>query len=78
MNYKLLLKKILVFPFRQLKELLYNFKYKKQISKIYKRNLIWSAQIGIVDDIGVKRGLQMSDTIINSITNAFKINLKYN
>ena len=78
MNYKLLFKKILVFPFRQLKELLYNFKYKKQISKIYKRNLIWSAQIGIVDDIGVKRGLQMSDTIINSITNAFKINLKYN
>ncbi len=78
MRYKLLLKKILVFPFRKVKEVLCHFKYKKEISKIYKNNFIWSAQIGIVDDVGVKRGLKMSETIINSISNAFKIDLKYN
>ena len=77
MSYKLILKKILIFPYRKIKEVLNNFKYKKEISKIYKNNFVWSAQIGIGDDIGVKRGLKMSDTIINSIANAFKINLKF-
>ena len=78
MNFKLILKKILVFPYRKIKEFLYNYKYKKEISKIYKKNFIWSVQIGIGDDIGVKRGLKMSDTIIKSIENAFKIILKFN
>lgn len=66
------------YQIKKLKNFLNNFKYKNEISRLYKENFIWSAQIGISDDSGVKKGLAMSETIINSINNAFKINLQYN
>ena len=68
----------LSYQINKLKSFIYNYKYKNEISILYKENFIWSAQIGISDDIGVKKGLKMSGTIINSINNAFKINLKSN
>ena len=78
MNYILFFKRILFAPIKKIKTYFYNKKYKKEIAKIYKENFIWSAQIGIVDDIGVKRGASMDKMIVNSINNAFKINLKFN
>lgn len=78
MNYILFFKRILFAPIKKIKTFFYNKKYKKEIAKLYKENFIWSAQVGIVDDIGVKRGTSMAKTIVNSINNAFKINLKSN
>ena len=78
MNYILYFKRILFAPIRKIKIYFYNNKYKKEIAKIYKENFIWSAQIGIADDISVKIGVSMAKTIVNSINNAFKINLKFN
>ena len=78
MDYILFFKRILFSPIKKTKKYLNDKKYKKEIAKIYKENFIWSAQVGILDDLGVKRGISMSKTIINSINNAFKINLKYN
>ena len=74
----LFFKKIIVNPIRAFKRFFYQNKYKSQISKLYKNNFIWSAQIGYVDDIGVKKGIEMSDIILNSINYAFNTNLNTN
>ncbi len=65
MDYILFFKRILFSPIKKTKKYLNDKKYKKEIAKIYKENFIWSAQIGIGDDIGVKKGYKMSGTIIN-------------
>ncbi len=43
MNYILFFKRILFGPIKKIKTYYYNKKYKKEISKIYKENFIWSA-----------------------------------
>ena len=74
----LFLKKIIINPIRAFKRFFDNNKYKREISKLYKNNFIWSAQIGYVDDIGVKKGIAMADTIVNSINYAFNTHLNTN
>ena len=74
----LFLKKIIINPIRAFKRFFYNNKYKSEISRLYKNNFIWSAQIGYVDDIGVKKGIAIADTVVNSINYALNTHLNTN